>query len=529
MPTESDYDLDALLEEIGDNPEESVSEESKAVELDPLTAKFVQNLCDKILLFVDELSANPLFPYQREFAYRFVESVIVGDGDEITALFSRQSGKSEVVANVTSGLMILLPRLAKMYPELLGKFKDGVWVGCFAPVETQAETLYGRIVNRLTSDHAMDIMLDPEIDDQPVGGGKTMRLKKSGSLIRMQTAHPKANIESKSYHIIIVDEAQDADEYTVRKSIHPMGAFYNATIVKTGTPTTHKGDFYKAIQLNKRTAAKRNGKKSHFEANWKECAKYNPNYAKYIKKEILRIGEDSDEFQLSYNLKWLLERGMFVTSSVMDDLGDTSMEVVKAYWKSPIVVGIDVARKTDSTVATAVWVDWDNPDEFGYYDHRILNWLELHGDDWESQYFRLVEFCSNYDVHAVAVDAQGHGAVAERLQRLIPRAEVHAMGSTRPDQSARWTHLMQLIQRGMIGWPAHAKTRRLKTYQRFYQQMVDLEKIYAGPHLLAAAPNEAEAHDDYPDSLALACALTKDLVMPTVEISNSPFISHRSR
>ena len=39
----------------------------------------------------------------------------------------------------------------------------------------------------------------------------------------------------------------------------------------------------------------------------------------------------------------------------------------------------------DSTVVTVVWVDWDRPDEFGYYDHRILNWLELHGDDWEER------------------------------------------------------------------------------------------------------------------------------------------------
>jgi hypothetical protein len=68
-------------------------------------------------------------------------------------------------------------------------------------------------------------------------------------------------------------------------------------------------------------------------------AKFNPNYEKFIRKEMLRIGEDSDEFQLSYNCKWLLERGMFVTSSIMDDLGDTSQELVKSYFRSPVVVG----------------------------------------------------------------------------------------------------------------------------------------------------------------------------------------------
>jgi NAD(P)-dependent dehydrogenase (short-subunit alcohol dehydrogenase family) len=59
--------------------------------------------------------------------------------------------------------MILLPRLAKLYPELLGKFKDGVWVGLFAPTEGQAETLFGRAVTRLTSERALEILND--VDD----------------------------------------------------------------------------------------------------------------------------------------------------------------------------------------------------------------------------------------------------------------------------------------------------------------------------------------------------------------------------
>jgi hypothetical protein len=82
---------------------------------------------------------------------------------------------------------------------------------------------------------------------------------------------------------------------------------------------------------------------------------------------------------------------------------------------------------------------------------------------------------------------------------------------------------MELMDRGKIGWPAHAKTRRLKTYRRFRQQMEDLEKNFEGPYVLAAAPKEADAHDDYADSVALACVLTQEFTMPTVEISNRPW------
>ena len=495
--------------------------------LDELSQKFVDTLIDKMMDFLKVLVGHDLHAYQKPLARRIMESVIINDGEEVTALASRQSGKSETVADTVATLMILLPRLAKLYPDLLGKFKDGVWVGLFAPTESQAETLFGRAVTRLTSERAVDIMGDVEIDDSAVRvGGVTrqIKLKKSGSTITMMTANPRAKIESKSFHLIVIDECQEADDFVVSKSISPMLAYYAGTMVKTGTPTTSKNNFYRSIQLNRRRQTTKGNRQNHFQWDWKDVAKFNANYEKFIRKEMLRIGEESDEFQMSYNCKWLLESGMFITSSIMDVLGDTSQELVKVWHKTPVVVGIDPARKTDSTVVTVVWVDWDRPDEFGYFDHRILNWLEMQGDDWEEQYYQIVNFLSNYDVLAIGVDANGVGdAVAQRLKLLLPRAEVMPLTSSPSEQSKRWKHLQALVQRKMIAWPAHAKTRRLRTWKRFYQQMVDAEVQYKGPNFLVAAPDESYAHDDFVDSLSIACSLTQDLVMPEVVASSNPF------
>lgn len=508
---------DAPVEELIDEP------------LDELSQQFVDKLIDKMLEFLKVLVGHDLHPYQKPLARRIMESVIINDGEEITALASRQSGKSETVADTVATMMILLPRLAKLYPDLLGKFKDGIWVGLFAPTESQAETLFGRTVTRLSSERALEIMDDPEIDDTAarVGGvTRQIRLKKSGSTITMMTANPRAKIESKSFHLIIIDECQEADDFVVSKSISPMLAYYAGTMVKTGTPTTSKNNFYRSIQLNRRRQTTRGNRQNHFQWDWKDVAKFNTNYEKFIRKEMLRIGEESDEFQMSYNCKWLLERGMFVTSGIMDELGDTSQELVKSWHKTPVVVGIDPARKTDSTVVTVVWVDWDRPDEFGYFDHRILNWLEMQGDDWEEQYYQIVNFLENYDVLAVGVDANGVGdAVAQRLKLLLPRAEVMSLTSSPSEQSKRWKHLQALIQRKMISWPSHAKTRRLRTWKRFYQQMVDAEVQYKGPNFLVAAPDESYAHDDFVDSLSIACSLTQDLVMPEIVASSNPFFS----
>lgn len=521
----------ALVEPIDiDSPWEDELEEEleEEVELDEASAQFVKQLVDRILVFLEELCDFEIFPYQKEFARRVIESVIINDGEEITALFSRQSGKTQTIAAVIATLMVLLPRLAKSF-AILSKFKDGFMVGVFAPVEDQADTLWSRVVGFLTTDKATAILLDPEIGDTAAKGGtsrsRTVTLKKSKSFCRLQTCNPRAKIESKSYHLIVVDEAQDADEYTVRKSVHPMGAFYNASIVKTGTPSRVKGDFYKAIKHNQRRQVQRGRRQNHFQFDWRYCAKYNPNYMRFVKKEMRRLGQDSDEFQLAFEIRWLLERGMLVTDTRLTQLGDKSMQIVQGWWHSPVVVGIDPAKTQDSTVVTVVHVDWDNPDEFGFYPHRVLNWLELHGDRYEEQYFQIIEFLRYYSIFGIAVDAQGVGdAVAERLGILLPGVNVLPVGSNDKDQSPRWKHLMQLLDRWLLVYPAHSKARRLRVWRRFYQQMTDAEKEFKGPYVKIHGPDDDDdAHDDYVDSLCLACSLTMEEAIPEVQVYNNPF------
>ena len=530
-PMITDTDYDERIDDLSDAEQAALADTT--VELDETSQEFVDKLIDKLMVVCDEISGHPLRKYQQPFARRCFESLIINDGATITALFARQTGKSETVANVIATCMIMLPKLARVFPDLLDKFKEGVWVGAFAPVDEQADTLFGRIVARLTSDTATAILADPEINDKVIGKGRTVGLKNCGSLVRKTTAHPRATIEGRSYHIILIDECQGADDRVVNKSIGPMGAAYNATMVFTGTPTYTKNVFYNTIQSNKRALTRRgSGRCNHFEVDWKEAARENANYRKFVNKEMLRMGEDSDEFKLSYRLMWLLDKGMFATSEKLDACGDISMQSVMHAWPhSPVVVGIDPARKQDKTVVTVVWVDWDHPDELGYYHHRVLNWLDLEGVDWETQYYRIVEFLANYRVWKVGVDVGGVGdAVASRLKLLMPGTEVVELGSSQSEQSIRWKYLRELVDRRQIVWPAGAKVRRLKMWRRFRQEMEDLELLFKGPYMLAEAPSVRDAHDDFADSLAMACVLTKDEQEAcVVETAANPFFTRRPR
>jgi hypothetical protein len=513
-------EFDAL--EAADAQAEAEEEADHALDdLEPEMADFLDQLIKRTILFCEELWGKELRPYQRSMSYRIVESLILNDAEEITGLMARQSGKSEVVATTLAGCMILFPILAKTYP-IMEQFKEGLMVGLFAPVEEQSELVFSRIATRLSSERAVAILSDPEIDEKVEGKSRVIRLS-NGSFCRRQTANPRAKIEGSTYHIIVIDEAQEADEMVVRKSVHPMLAANAGTMVKIGTPGYTKGDFYKAINLNKR---RQRGKRSnHFEYDHKVVSKYNPAYRKFIEKEKIRLGEDSEEFQMSYALKWMLERGMLITEDDLDMLADRSMGLVKAWHRTPVVVGIDPARVKDSTVVTVCWVDWDYPDPAGYREHRILNWMEIHNTAWEEQYFQIMEFLDPYDIAFVGVDAQGMGsAVADRLQRLLgSRCEVTPYSSDAKNQSDRWKHLIQLIQRRMLIYPGHSKARRTRVWRNFRQQMSDAEKVMKGQYLLVEAPNEREAHDDYVDSLALACVCSMAETAPVVEVMDSPF------
>jgi hypothetical protein len=101
--------------------EEPIEEPEEDDGLDELSKEFVSVLVEKIMDFMKLLVGHELHPYQAPLARRIIESVIINDGEEVTALASRQSGKSETIANTVATLMVILPSLAVMYPDLLGK------------------------------------------------------------------------------------------------------------------------------------------------------------------------------------------------------------------------------------------------------------------------------------------------------------------------------------------------------------------------------------------------------------------------
>ena len=66
------------------------------------------DLVQRIYNFCEVYSGKVMYPYQAQFSKRIIRSVLENDGAELTALFARQSGKTETVA-ITVGFYRYMP------------------------------------------------------------------------------------------------------------------------------------------------------------------------------------------------------------------------------------------------------------------------------------------------------------------------------------------------------------------------------------------------------------------------------------
>lgn len=497
-------------------------------------------LVNRIYNFCEVYSGRVMYPYQGQFSKRIIRSVLENDGAELTALFSRQSGKTETVAITVGGLMIILPQLANMPMFLddprLQMFKDGFWVGIFAPSQRQAQTTYNRMRGRMQCKEAQAVLQDPDFRlEFTTSNGQTVALS-NGSFCTAISASDGSNIEGESFKFIICEECQDISNFKIRKSIHPMGAAYNATICKIGTATTFKGDFYEAIQRNKKEFEEKKLRiRNHFEYNYKVVMKYNPKYAKYVEREKKSLGETSDEFRMSYNLEWIISRGMFIDIEKLEkECGDEYLDRVCQDHKANHVAGIDVGGgskknrdEADSTVVTIVEVDWNNPvlmekttdEETGEdivylaYNTYIKDWLEVSpevAENYEEQYHILMDYLKNFRISRIVIDATREASLGQRIQANV-RCEVWLFTFSSKSKSEIYKHLQTEINTGRARFPMSQSVKESREYKKFSQQLADLQKSYSGSYLVVSHPDERGAHDDYPDSWALAVWGTKDV------------------
>lgn len=314
---------------------------------------------------------------------------------------------------------------------------------------------------------------------------------------------------------ILVHNCQEVDDTKISKSIRPMLAAYNGTSVYTGTPSPYVCEFYNAIMRNRaQDISKPAYLQNHFEYDYNITGKYNKRYKKYVEGEKENLGEDSDAFQMSYALKWLVEKGMALSPS---DFQRYMADVRSDIEKSPVdgfqyVAGLDLGKGIDDPSVLTI-ARLEKNVNTGDVKKRIVFWKEFTNPSWEAQFTEILIMLRAFNVCAVSVDSTGKGdPIAERLKAAMvdDPINVYAIPFSTQSKHTLATDFYEEMYKNRISIPCGVKTKNTKEFKKFYGEWLTAVKTYTGKFLQLEHPRDLTgAHDDYVDSLLLLIQAAK--------------------
>lgn len=408
---------------------------------------------------------------------------------EIFAEFSRQCGKTTAVVQTIDFIMVYFPRI----------FNRRIEIGIFAPQREQAKTDFDRLKEALLRDGPLAIS---SLEDEQIfreQSNATTLVLPNGSSCYIFPVSPTTKPESKSLNLIVFEESQYLQDRIIQQQIWPMGANTNAPRVYLGTAGTQICYFYREGQRD-----------SSIKLYYDEIAEQRRKtyeetkdathliYEQTVKKEIEKYGADSDEIARPYFGKWLIGTGNFTTEEELSVL-ETERKYTNSDKHNECFVGIDTAKFPDSTVVTVVRFNKE------LNKKELINWLELRGDNYQDQFDIINEFLKWYNVVAIAIDSTGQGDFMPDLFEAHTEwnSEINGLFRIKFSNVSKdliYKNLKVSIKEFLTTLPK----LDTKTGVRFKQQMLDLQQEYKGQLLSVKHPDDPNAHDDFPDSWALA-------------------------
>src|SRR5207237_980677 len=154
---------------------------------------------------------------------------------------------------------------------------------------------------------------------------------------------------------------------------------------------------------------------------------------------------------------------------------------------------------------------------------EVIHWWEKIGDNYEEIFAELKNKLSDFNVTSLACDATGTGEpLVDRLTWELPFVTVIPVRFSAQSKDHLYKNFLLFIQEQKVKWPAAAEVRKRKYWKEFERQMLDLVKEYKGQYLTCHHPEDQKnAHDDFPDSLALMLWCINEQAMPIIDQGDS--------
>ena len=445
-----------------------------------------------------------LRPYQIEVGRAVLESVLNRRGLTFSVEIARQGGKNELSAQLEVLLLTLFAGFG------------GNLVKCAPTFKPQVITSMARLKERL-NDAGYSGVWVPE-------HGYMVRFGKACQIFL--SAEGSSSVVGATAHILLeVDESQDVSPEKYSKEFKPMASTTNATTVHYGTAWDDKTLLEQVKQTNLELE-RRDGIKRHFQYDWQEIAKYNPDYGRYVDGERQRLGESHPLFQTQYCLRPIHGGGGFLSQQQLAQMrGDHPRRHRPDLGRSVFVAGVDVGGeeseevalraakpRQDSTVLTIARLDYaDSDDIIGSPRLEIVEHYWWIGVSHNDLYARLVDVLKNvWRCKRVVVDSTGLGeGIASFLRKALGRSVVIPFKFSQSSKSSLGFELLAAINGGRVKIYAADGSEE---YGQFWFQMERAKSSYRANQTMNFFVDPSEGHDDFLMSLALAVEAAKDYV-----------------
>ena len=493
------------------------------------------------------LVANLLVLTQKNVTLEDIEKL---EAVELNFEYTRQSGKTTSIVHIVETIMIFVSKL----------FDLPIEIGIFAPQKEQANTDFKRLKNALGKSRSDLIVVDHDANRKAKeeSNAKTVTLG-NGSSCYIFPVSATSNPESKTLHLIIIEEAQDTHDQIINEEVLPMGASTNAVIVRVGTAGEQYCDFYWAVQKGRAYVMVypeiAEDRKRMYEMTKDPTHLV---YDQHVKKQIEKHGLMSPTIQRPYFNVWQLEAGQFITSQELykcrverEFENPKNDPVFRDYWdwrrsgrrslpeidswmtehgvpedkatmyrtwsEARHYFGLDTAKKKDQTVLKIGRV----------IDGRLTvvrSVQGMRGLNYEDQFKELKEELKWFKIGAGAIDSTGQGDFMPDLFERNTGYQIYRINFSLQTKDVMYKSIYNKIVNSTFAyyWVDPAKHRpRMKQLgqsltgieytaiasDEFEDEFIKLEKEYVNDKMKVHHPKTGsdgnEPHDDHPDSTAL--------------------------
>jgi hypothetical protein len=334
---------------------------------------------------------------------------ILGEGEsgsrEFAAVFSRQAGKDEMLAQLCAYLLVRYNRAG------------GQIVVALPSLDPQGIIARNRLLDRLQSPRLRAIGVVPRLRESRV-------VEAGRASVHFVSASPMANARGLTASLLLdANEAQDIDPERWDAVFAPMAASTDAVSLFMGTMWT--SDTLLSRQLRHFAELEQSdGMRRRYLVPWRDVALELPAYGSYVERQIAQLGADHPFIRSEYELIELDGDGGLFPPSRQGQMQGEHPPLVRAKSDETYALLLDVAgeeeealegvrrfdphSRRDSTALTVVRVV---PKERGKPHYEVVRrylWTGVRHTELHSQ---LVDLAWNvWQASYLVVDATGVGA-----------------------------------------------------------------------------------------------------------------------